>query len=221
MWGQLLLYFLCSKYYFFRLFQTYDLYQMLALLYFQEKLPVSLSYVQASVLLCVGLQDQGISFIEVWLSPCLLNLHKQKISRRLGRFTCLFCIVFLHFYLTSKVTHLSTEHLATCIVAGEKSIKSQCYLIKITTLVDWWLSWLSWICKKSASLVLSWTVIWQGQMKLERQQLFSLFMKVMKKFYKYLNGIASKEIESAMPRLKEVSCESFWNFCRFGIFVLI
>lgn len=41
-------------------------------------------------------------------------------------------------------------------------------------------------------------------MKLERQQILSLFIKVMKKFHKYLNGIASKEIESTMPRMREV-----------------
>lgn len=41
-------------------------------------------------------------------------------------------------------------------------------------------------------------------MKLERQQILSLFIKVMKKFYKHLYGIASKEIESVLPRLKEV-----------------
>lgn len=45
----------------------------------------------------------------------------------------------------------------------------------------------------------------QGQMKLERQQILSLFIKVMKKFHKYLYGIASKEIESTMPRMREVT----------------
>jgi len=44
----------------------------------------------------------------------------------------------------------------------------------------------------------------QEQMKLERTQILSLFMKVMKKFYKYLHGIASKDVESTLPRLKEV-----------------
>ena len=44
----------------------------------------------------------------------------------------------------------------------------------------------------------------QEQMKLERIQILSLFMKVMKKFYKYLHGIASKDAESTLPRLKEV-----------------
>ncbi|XP_056168240.1 RNA cytidine acetyltransferase 1-like isoform X2 [Syzygium oleosum] len=78
--------------------------------YFQEKLPVSLSYAQASVLLCIGLQHHDISYIE-------------------------------------------------------------------------------------------------GQMKLERQQILSLFIKVMKKFYKHLYAIAAKEIDSALPRLKEVVLE--------------
>ncbi|MED6133605.1 hypothetical protein PIB30_029658 [Stylosanthes scabra] len=79
-------------------------------LFFQEKLPVTLSYAQASVLLCIGLQNQNISYIE-------------------------------------------------------------------------------------------------EQMKLERQQILSLFIKVMKKFYKYLYGLASKEIESTLPRLKEIVME--------------
>lgn len=42
-------------------------------------------------------------------------------------------------------------------------------------------------------------------MKLERQQILSLFIKSMKKLHKYLYGIASKEIESTLPRLREVS----------------
>lgn len=57
-------------------------------------------------------------------------------------------------------------------------------------------------------------------MKLERQQILSLFIKVMKKFHKYLYGIASKEIESTMPRMREVkilvpleihSCCALWK----------
>lgn len=87
-----------------------DLVPVLTHLYFQEKIPVTLSYAQASVLLCIGLQNQNISYIE-------------------------------------------------------------------------------------------------GQMKLERQQILSLFIKGMKKFHKYLYGIASKEIESTLPRLKEVVME--------------
>lgn len=78
--------------------------------YFQEKLPVSLSYAQASVLLCVGLQHHDISYVE-------------------------------------------------------------------------------------------------GQIKLERQQILSLFIKVMKKFYKHLHANATKELDSALPRLKEVVLE--------------
>ncbi|OIW18193.1 hypothetical protein TanjilG_31313 [Lupinus angustifolius] len=92
-----------------------DLVPILTHLYFQEKLPVTLSYVQASVLLCIGLQNQNISYIE-----------------------------------------------------GQ---------IKL------------------------------GETKLERHQILSLFIKVMKKFYKYLNSIASKEIESTLPRLKEIVME--------------
>lgn len=87
-----------------------DLVPVLSHLYFQERVPVSLSYAQASVLLCVGLQNRDISYIE-------------------------------------------------------------------------------------------------GQMKLERQQILSLFIKGMKKFHKYLFGIATKDIESALPRLKEIVME--------------
>ncbi|KAL9329702.1 hypothetical protein ACSQ67_004705 [Phaseolus vulgaris] len=89
-------------------FLILDLVPTLTRLYFQQKLPVTVSYAQASVLLCIGLQNQNISYIE-------------------------------------------------------------------------------------------------GQTNLERQTILSLFIKVMKKFYKYLDGRASKEIESTLPRLKEVS----------------
>ncbi|KOM30646.1 hypothetical protein LR48_Vigan01g020000 [Vigna angularis] len=87
-----------------------DLVPTLTRLYFQQKFPVTLSYAQASVLLCIGLQNQNISYIE-------------------------------------------------------------------------------------------------GQTNLERQTILSLFIKVMKKFYKYLDGRASKEIESTLPRLKEIVME--------------
>ncbi|KAK9670526.1 hypothetical protein RND81_13G207500 [Saponaria officinalis] len=80
---------------------------VLSHLYFQERIPVKVSYVQASILLCFGLQNQDITYIE-------------------------------------------------------------------------------------------------GQMKLERHQILSFFIKVMKKFYKYLYGVASKEIESTLPRIREV-----------------
>ncbi|OWM91385.1 hypothetical protein CDL15_Pgr017303 [Punica granatum] len=85
-----------------------DMVPVLSHTYFQEKLPVSISYTQASVLLCIGLQHRDFNFL-------------------------------------------------------------------------------------------------QGQMKLENQQIMALFNKVMKKFYKHLYAIASKEIESALPRLKDVS----------------
>jgi len=47
--------------------QILDLVPILTHLYFQEKLPVELSALQASVLLCIGLQNQDISYIEVCL----------------------------------------------------------------------------------------------------------------------------------------------------------
>ncbi|CAH9071184.1 unnamed protein product [Cuscuta epithymum] len=87
-----------------------DLVSILAHLYFSEKLPVSISYAQASVLLCIGLQDKDVSEIEV-------------------------------------------------------------------------------------------------EMHLERQQILSLFIKTMKKFYKYLYDLASKEIDSTVSRLKEIKME--------------
>ncbi|KAJ8768500.1 hypothetical protein K2173_022593 [Erythroxylum novogranatense] len=83
-----------------------DIVPALAHLYFRGKLPVTLSYVQASVLLCTGLQLQNITHVE-------------------------------------------------------------------------------------------------EQMKLERTQILSLFIKVMKKFHRYIYGIASNEIQSSMPRIKE------------------
>ncbi|XP_010249467.1 PREDICTED: RNA cytidine acetyltransferase 2-like [Nelumbo nucifera] len=87
-----------------------DLVPILTYQYFQEKLPVTLSYAQASVLLCMGLQCQTVTYIE-------------------------------------------------------------------------------------------------GAMKLERQQILSLFIKVMKKFHKYLFSIASEEIHANLPRIKEVVME--------------
>ncbi|KAL7230420.1 hypothetical protein ACSBR2_008828 [Camellia fascicularis] len=88
-----------------------DLVANLSLQYFWEKIPVTLSYTQASVLLCIGLQHHhDISYIE-------------------------------------------------------------------------------------------------GAMKLERQQILSLFIKVMKKFYKYLYDIAAKEIDSVQSRLREIVME--------------
>ncbi|GAB2220812.1 hypothetical protein Droror1_Dr00008485 [Drosera rotundifolia] len=83
-----------------------DLVPILVSLYFRGKLPVTLSYAQASVLLCIGLQHQNFSYIE-------------------------------------------------------------------------------------------------GQMKLERQQIMSLFIKSLKKFHKYLYGIASSQIDSTLPRRKD------------------
>jgi tRNA(Met) C34 N-acetyltransferase TmcA len=51
------------------LLQILDLVPILADQYFKEKLPVDLSGLQASVLLCIGLQRQTISYVEV----CLLT----------------------------------------------------------------------------------------------------------------------------------------------------
>ncbi|KAK6118419.1 hypothetical protein DH2020_047836 [Rehmannia glutinosa] len=89
---------------------TEDFVDDLARSYFWEKIPVTLSYAQASVLLCMGLQGKDISSIE-------------------------------------------------------------------------------------------------AEMKLERQQILSLYMKVMKKFYKYLSGIVSKETHPTTSRLKDITME--------------
>ncbi|PIN13145.1 putative P-loop ATPase fused to an acetyltransferase [Handroanthus impetiginosus] len=82
----------------------------LARSYFWEKISVTLSYAQASVLLCIGLQEKDISYIE-------------------------------------------------------------------------------------------------GEMKLEGQQILSLYMKVMKKFYKYLSGVSSKETHPTVSRLKDIALQ--------------
>lgn len=49
----------------FFMWQTEDFVDDLARAYMLEKIPVSLSYAQASVLLCIGLQGKDISHIEV------------------------------------------------------------------------------------------------------------------------------------------------------------
>ncbi|KAG4961599.1 hypothetical protein JHK87_038232 [Glycine soja] len=53
----------------FNLHLILDLVPILARLYFEEKLPVKLSYVQASVLLCIGLQNHNILYIEIVMEP--------------------------------------------------------------------------------------------------------------------------------------------------------
>ncbi|XP_009629176.1 RNA cytidine acetyltransferase 1-like [Nicotiana tomentosiformis] len=47
----------------------------------------------------------------------------------------------------------------------------------------------------------------EGEMNLERQQILSLFMKVMKRLCKYLNNLTSKEIDSTESRLKALKME--------------
>lgn len=44
----------------------------------------------------------------------------------------------------------------------------------------------------------------EREMKLERQQILSQFIKVMKKLYKYLHGIESKKMEETLPPLREI-----------------
>lgn len=47
------------------LLQISDFVPDLAHMYFQEELPVNLSLVQASVLLCIGLQNKNFPYVEV------------------------------------------------------------------------------------------------------------------------------------------------------------
>ncbi|KZV17283.1 hypothetical protein F511_27535 [Dorcoceras hygrometricum] len=47
----------------------------------------------------------------------------------------------------------------------------------------------------------------ESEMKLERQQIMSLYMKVMKKFYKLLRESASNEIHSSVPHLRDIAME--------------
>ncbi|XP_075516380.1 RNA cytidine acetyltransferase 1-like [Primulina tabacum] len=47
----------------------------------------------------------------------------------------------------------------------------------------------------------------EAEMKLERQQIMSLYMKVMKKFYKFLRDLESNEIHSSVPHLRDISME--------------
>ncbi|KAL9256438.1 RNA cytidine acetyltransferase 1-like protein [Drosera capensis] len=112
-----------------------DLIPILVNLYFEGKLPVILSYAQASVLLCIGLQHQNFSYIEV--VPLLCQAFH-------GYWGTLGCRIY------------------------------------------------PWISN-------------QTQMKLERQQVMSLFMKALKKFHKFIDGLASKQIDSTLPRLKDKS----------------
>jgi len=42
-------------------------------------------------------------------------------------------------------------------------------------------------------------------MELREEQILQQLKKIMKKFYKYLDGLESKKIASTFPRLKDVS----------------
>lgn len=48
-------------------------------------------------------------------------------------------------------------------------------------------------------------------MQLERGQIHSLLLKVLRELYKYMNGIAAKEIELARPRLQRVTPCCFFS----------
>ncbi|XWS33239.1 hypothetical protein CRYUN_Cryun22dG0064400 [Craigia yunnanensis] len=54
-----------------------DLVSNLAHLYFQEKIPVTLSYVQASILFCMGLQNQDVSYVERVLEPHIISVDED------------------------------------------------------------------------------------------------------------------------------------------------
>jgi len=68
--------------------QILDIVPILARLYFQGKLPVTLSYVPASILLCVGLQQRNITFIEVWFSTCQLDYFISRMCTH--AWTCIY-----------------------------------------------------------------------------------------------------------------------------------
>jgi N-acetyltransferase 10 len=44
----------------------------------------------------------------------------------------------------------------------------------------------------------------QDELGLEREQILSAFIKVMRKLYGHLQSVASKEMDASLPRLKEV-----------------
>lgn len=48
------------------------------------------------------------------------------------------------------------------------------------------------------------SVFSQKAMNIEKQQINSFFKKIIKKLYKYLNGISVKKIDADHPRLKDV-----------------
>ena len=88
------------------------------------------------------------------------------------------------------------KRVKKCVAFGIK-VRSSQLLVHLISVLLMLVSGMTTEC--TAELLL------QEQMKLERTQILSLFMKAMKKIYKYLRGIASKEIESTLPRIKEVS----------------
>nr|XP_043619889.1 RNA cytidine acetyltransferase 1-like [Erigeron canadensis] len=65
-----------------------DLKLPLAYLYFQEKLPVNLSRVQASVLLCMGLQNQDVSYVEgvMSLEKHLILSYFMKVMKKFYKY---------------------------------------------------------------------------------------------------------------------------------------
>lgn len=62
-----------------------DLLSILAPLYFQEKIPVTLTYVQASILFCMGLQNQDVSYVEEQMKklerPQILSQFKKVMIK--------------------------------------------------------------------------------------------------------------------------------------------
>ncbi|KAL6502634.1 hypothetical protein OROHE_024287 [Orobanche hederae] len=83
---------------------TEDFVEDLARAYFWEKIPISLSYAQTSVLLCMGLQGKDISHIQ----------EEMKLERR--QILTLYWKVMKKFYnylsgISSKETHLTSSRL--------------------------------------------------------------------------------------------------------------
>jgi hypothetical protein len=63
------------------LLQILDLVPTVARLYFLERLPASLSYGQAAILLCLGLQHQQLEHLEVLGLNCLWSLSMLFVLR--------------------------------------------------------------------------------------------------------------------------------------------
>lgn len=115
--------------------QILDLVPTVSRLYFLERLPTSISYGQAAILLCLGLQHHQLEHVEV--STYLFQFREfSNVSSYANDF---------HLYMFS-----------------------------------------------------------QAQLKLPGSQILALFNKTIRRLHGQLHKAASKDIEAALPRLREV-----------------